>query len=64
MRASPMTYLLLSNRTKDGYVMSDLFKRADNTLKNVVEFREDMTFVQMARLVQVLLISNIVVYND
>ena len=53
MKASPMTYLLLSNRTKDGYVMSDLFKRADNTLKNVVEFREDMTFVQMARLVQV-----------
>ena len=48
-----MTYVILSNRTKDGYPLTDLFKIGEKTIKTPIEFKEDMPFVQMARFVQV-----------
>ena len=53
MRSTPMTYVILSNKTKDGYALTDLLLRTDKTMKTQMEFKEEMPFVQMARLFQV-----------
>ena len=53
IRSSAMPYVLLSNKTKDGYNMIDLFLSTDGSIKSTKVFVADMPFHQMARLIQV-----------
>ena len=54
IRSSVMTYVLLSNKTKEGYDITDLFRSDDGILKSTKVFVADMPFHQMGRLIQVL----------
>lgn len=53
IKSSPMTYLMLGNKSKDGFNLSDLFRRSNGRFKSLTELKNDIPFQQMARLVQV-----------
>ena len=52
-QSSPIIYLLLANRTKDGFVMADFFHHKDGSAKTWNESEQSFPLFQMARLMQV-----------
>lgn len=53
-QTSPIIYLLLANRTKDGFKMANLFLHKDGNAKTWNESEQSFPFFQMARLMQVI----------
>ena len=60
IRSTAMSYVLLSNKTKDGYNMTDLFQNTDGSIKSTNVFVADMPFHQMARLIQVIFVLDFI----
>ena len=54
-RSTPMIYLLLANKTKDGFDMANLFFKFDGHFRTTAEMKELLPFYQMGRLCQVML---------
>ena len=52
-RTSLMIYLILANKTKDGFDLTNLILQADGTFKTIKESKEMIPFCQMGRLMQV-----------
>ena len=52
-QSSPLMYLLLANRTKDGFKMADFFQHKDGSAKTWKESEQSFPLFQMARLMQV-----------
>ena len=53
-RTSLMIYLILANKTKDGFDFTNLILRLDGTFKTIKESKEMIPFCQMGRLMQVI----------
>ena len=46
-RSTPMIYLLLANKTKDGFDMANLFFKFDGHFRTTAEMKELLPFYQM-----------------
>lgn len=53
VKSSPMTFVVLSNLTKDGFPMRNIYRNPDSSLKNTDDFSRTFPFFHMGRLVQV-----------
>ena len=53
-RTSLMIYLILANKTKDGFDFTNLILKPDGTFKTIKETKDMIPFCQMGRLMQVI----------
>ena len=55
IRCTPLIYLFLANKTKEGFNMQNLFNANDGSFRSHTDFKKVVPFWQMGRLMQVIL---------